>query len=120
MFHLVDFNNPMIRAIIVVQVIGFPLAFLIRAALHGLRSRREIPPAKRISLLKVAYNVCFALTSVSFYFFRPAGAIFLVAGIAFLTWQFTLTRKANAAPTKSATPNKPISIRSTRLSKRQA
>ena len=120
MAHFVNLNDPMIRAIILVQVIGFPLAFLIRAVVHGLKARRETQTVKNVSLLKVAYNVCFAFTSVSFYFVRPAGVLFLVAGIAFLSWQFMLTRKANATPTKLANTNKPISIRSTRLSKRHA
>jgi len=118
MSGLIDFSNPMIRAMVFVQVIGFPLAFLVRAGIHAFKARRQVVPTKTISLIRVAYYVCFALMSVSFYYFRPAGVLFLAVGIGLLVWQNMLTRKSSAVDIKMPHPHKPISIRATRLSKR--
>jgi len=118
MSGFIDFSNPMIRAMVFVQVVGFPLAFLVRAGIHAFKARRQVVPLKTISLIRVAYYVCFALMSVSFYFVRPAGVAFLVVGIGLLMWQNVLTRKNSAADIKMPAPHKPISIRASRLSKR--
>jgi len=118
MSGLIDLSNPMIRAMVFVQVIGFPLAFLVRAGIHAFKARGQAAPARTISLIRVGYYVCFALMSISFYFFRPAGVAFLIAGIGLLIWQTVLTRKTDTVNTKPLLPHKPISIRSTRLSKR--
>ena len=120
MSEFLDLNNPMIKAMIFVQVIGFPLAFLIRAGIHAFRSRRQGDALKAISLTRSAYYVCFALTSVGFYFFKPAGILFFVAGIALLSWQFVLSRRNAKLETATAQPIKAISIKSTRLRKRRS
>ena len=119
MSGFLDLNNPMIRAMVFVQVIGFPLAFLIRAAMHAYRAKRQTGKERTISVTRVAYYVCFALMSIGFYFYKPVGIIFFVAGLGLLVRQFYLSRKSSVAEAVKAAPAKPISIRSTRLTKRR-
>ena len=120
MSEFIDLHNPMILALVFVQVIGFPIAFLVRALFHGIKAKNEAPPARAISLTKAAYNVCFALTSICFCLFKLAGIVFFVVGAAFLMRQFALTRQSDLVKIAAQAPKKPISIKSTRLRKRQA
>jgi hypothetical protein len=120
MSEIIDLHNPMIVALVFVQVIGFPIAFLVRAIVHGIQAKRETGAARAISMSKTAYNVCFALTSIGFCLFRPAGVIFFLIGAAFLMRQFVLTRQLDVSKIEVAAIQKPISIKSSRLRKRQA
>jgi hypothetical protein len=120
MSEFLDLKNPMILALVFVQVIGFPIAFLVRAVVHAIKAKNDAVPGRAISLTKAAYNVCFALTSIGFCFSKPVGIVFFVIGAGFLMRQFVLTRQSDLSKVQIKTAPKPISIKSTRLRKRQA
>ena len=77
-----DFHNPLFTSFLTVQVVGFPIAFLIRAAVRGWRAFRGDPDLRQRNIREAAANVCFALTSIAFAFSIPVGVALLIGGVA--------------------------------------
>ncbi|HET6386729.1 MAG TPA: hypothetical protein VFJ58_25340 [Armatimonadota bacterium] len=121
MHGLLSWSDPKIQGLLLVQVVGFPLAFLTRAIRWGILSYRETAPQRRIGQLKAGGNLCFALTSIAFVWSIPLGVLLFAIGINLAYIAFRMGRASRpsaveAAP--AATSN--ASARPTRKMKRSA
>lgn len=81
-----DLHNPLFNSFVTVQIIGFPIAFLIRAGMRVWRVFRGDPEMRQRNIREAAANVCFAFTSIAFAFSIPIGVALLIGGV-FLYYQ---------------------------------
>jgi len=88
-----DFHNPLFTSFITVQVVGFPIVFLLRAIVRAWRAFKGDPDMRQRNIREAAANVCFAFTSIAFAFSIPVGVALLIGGV-FLYYQ--AYRVANA------------------------
>ena len=104
MFHI-DRQDPHLQALLWTQVIGFPVAFMVRAVVLAFRSTREPAQARQVQWLRAVSNVFFALTSALFPFSVLAGVGTLTLGVGLTVRAFALAR-GSLATTRScpATP----------------
>jgi TRAP-type mannitol/chloroaromatic compound transport system permease large subunit len=93
-----NWHSPMFTSFVTVQVVGFPVAFLIRAVTRIVRAYRGDSTTRKKNFLEAAANVCFAGTSIAFAFNIPMGVLLLVAGISLSGVAFMEGRKQAQVP----------------------
>jgi len=103
---------------LIAQIVGFPIAFLVRCVTRLWRARKAGVDDIRGLRLEALANLCFALMSIAFAFVRPLGVLLLVAGIAlvFMAKVPRLRRQAEVTETPPSIKNSKLS-RSRRPSK---
>jgi len=89
-----DFSNPLVHSFLTVQVIGFPIAFLVRAAMRLWRASKSQGARRGRLIREAAAYGCFAATSIAFAFNIPAGIALLVAGVVLSFQAFKIGRSA--------------------------
>lgn len=89
-----DFSNPLVHSFLTVQVIGFPIAFLVRATMRLWRAARSEGVGRARLIREAAAYGCFAATSIAFAFNIPAGIALLVAGVVLSFQAFKIGRLA--------------------------
>jgi hypothetical protein len=122
MHSLFNFSNPQIQSLLWVQVIGMPIAFLVRATVLLVRAFREPIENRKKHLIRAVSNVLFAVSCWVFSFSHVDAAICFASGIALSIWAFTIAREQaiRNAPPRAARPKlpaPPISIRNSRLAR---
>jgi hypothetical protein len=78
---MLDPNNPLVHSFLVVQVVGFPAVFLLRAGVRFWRTFRGEARLRERNLLEGIANVCFGSTSIAFAFCIPVAVALFAAGV---------------------------------------
>jgi len=98
--------------LIIAQVAGFPIAFLVRCLIRVWRMRKALDDDARTLKLEALANLCFALMSIAFAFFRPVGVLLLIAGLGLaIAARLPRLRRQPAAQAQS------MSIKNSKLSR---
>ena len=107
-------SNVTLTPFLAAQVIGFPIAFLVRCATRLWRVRRASVDDVLGIRLEAGANLCFALMSIAFAFVRPLGVLFLLGGLVllFAAKLPKLRRRPEVVPTSP-------SIRNSKLARRK-
>jgi len=105
-------SNVTLTPFLIAQIIGFPIAFLVRCFTRLWRARKaELDDARSLRLEALA-NLCFALMSIAFAFVRPVGVLLLIAGVGLtFTARLPRLRRQPEAPAPST------SIKNSKLSR---
>lgn len=91
-----DFSHPLVHSFLTVQVIGFPIAFLARAATRLWRASKSDGYDRARTLREAAAYGCFAATSIAFAFNMPAGIALLIVGVVLSFQAFKIGRSGVA------------------------
>jgi 4-amino-4-deoxy-L-arabinose transferase-like glycosyltransferase len=94
---LLDWHNPWLHSFLTVQIIGFPVAFLVRALARVWRAVKASGGVRTRNLCEAAAYGCFALTSIAFAFNIPLGVALLCAGIVLSFRAFRIGRNSAMA-----------------------
>ena len=103
---------------LIAQIVGFPIAFLVRCVTRLWRARKAGVDDIRGLRLEAFANLCFALMSIAFAFVRPLGVLLLIAGVGltFAARLPRLRRQPEVSPQSTSIKNSKLS-RSRRPSK---
>jgi len=103
---------------LIAQIVGFPIAFLVRCVTRLWRARKAGVDDIRGLRLEALANLCFALMSIAFACVRPSGVLLLIAGVGltFAARLPRLRRQPEVSPPSTSIKNSKLS-RSRRPSK---
>lgn len=93
MHSLIDFSIPQIRTILWVQVIGMPIAFLLRATVLVVRAVREPAENRKKHIIRAVSNVLFAVSCWTFGISRIIAIVCFSSGIGLSVWAFVIAKK---------------------------
>jgi uncharacterized paraquat-inducible protein A len=91
MHSFFNFHNPQLQSLLWVQVIGMPIAFLVRAVILIVRAIRE-PANRHKHALRAVSNVLFAVSCWIFSVYKALAVICFAIGIGLSTWAFMIAR----------------------------
>lgn len=123
MHSFLDLAEPHVQTILWVQVVGMPIAFIVRAFILLVRFLREPAENRTKNALRIGANLLFALSCWVFSRSEPVAAISFAGGVGLSIKAFIIARaqaieigkKVIAA--RNANASRQISIRDSRLSK---
>jgi hypothetical protein len=97
--------NPQIHSILWIQVIGMPIAFLVRTVVLVVRAVRE-PESRKKHTIRAVSNVLFAASCWTFSHLWLLAAICFTTGIGLSIWAFLVAREQalKNAPVKVVAP----------------
>jgi hypothetical protein len=109
MHSFLDVFKPSMHDMLWIQVLGMPIAFLIRAIVLVVRSVRE-PASRKKHGIRAISNVCFAASCALFSFTHVLAILSFVVGIGLSIWAFMVAKA-------QAMSNRPIIIPEVRVVK---